>query len=81
MKQKRINYGHRKSSADILVSHFAYVFDFNFPESLELVRKRNYFEKIYNRFEFNNKDTMDKYKKIYKKVLEHIENTLQNAKI
>ena len=81
MEQKRINYGHRKSSADILVSHFAYVFDFNFPESLELVRKRNYFEKIYNRFEFNNKDTMDKYKKIYKKVLEHIENTLQNAKI
>ena len=81
MEQKRIDYGHRKSSADVLVGHFAYVFDFNFPESLELVKERNYFEKIYNRFEFNNKDTMDKYKKIYKKVLEHIENTLQNAKI
>ena len=64
-----------------LVSHFAYVFDFNFPESLELVREKKYFEKIYNRFEFINKDTMEKYIQIYKKVLEHIENTLQNNKV
>mgnify|MGYP005795677419 CR=1 FL=1 len=76
MEERRINYGHRKSSADILVSHFAYVFDFNFPESLEIVKEKNYFEKIYERFEFNNKETMEKYKKIYKEVVEHIEKAL-----
>ena len=81
MEQKRINYRHIKSSTDILVGHLAYVFDFNFPESLELVREKKYFEKIYNRFEFNNKDTMEKYKQIYIKVLEHIEHTLQNHKV
>ena len=76
IEQRRINYGHRKSSADILVSHLAYVFDFNFPESLEIVKEKNYFEKIYDRFEFNNKETMEKYKKIYKEVVEHIKNAL-----
>ena len=81
MEQKRIDYGHRKSSADILAGHFAYVFDFNFPESLELVKEKNYFEKIYKRFEFNNKDTMEKYKQIYKKVVEHIDMVLENSKI
>ncbi len=81
MEQNRINYGVRKSSADILVSHLAFVFDFNFPESLKLVKERNYFEKIYNRFEFNNKDTMEKYKNIYKKLVEHIDNVLENGSI
>ena len=81
MEQKRINYEHRKSSADVLVGHFAYAFDFNFPESLELVKEKNYFEKIYNRFEFNNIDTMEKYRKIYIKVVEYIENAVQKKQI
>lgn len=81
MEQKRIDYGHRKSGADVLVGHFAYVFDFNFPESLELVKQNNYFEKIYKRFEFNNIETMDKYRKIYKKVVEYIEDAVQHRQV
>lgn len=57
MEKGRIDYGKRKSSADLLVGHFAYVFDFNFSESLKFIHEKRYFEKIYNRFEFNDKQT------------------------
>ena len=80
MEQGRINYKHRKSSADILIGHLAYAFDFNFSESLELVKEKDYFGKIYNRFYFNAKETMTKYKNAYKKVLEYMEKFIQNNK-
>ena len=80
MEQGRINYKHRKSSADILIGHLAYAFDFNFSESLELVKEKDYFGKIYNRFYFNDKEIMAKYKNAYKKVLEYMEKFIQNNK-
>ena len=76
MEKGRIDYGKRKSSADLLVGHFAYVFDFNFPESLKFIHEKRYFEKIYNRFEFNDKQTKQRYEKIYKRVNEHIKKIL-----
>lgn len=39
IEDKNINYKERKSSADILVSHFAYVYDFNFKYSLKMLRQ------------------------------------------
>ena len=76
MEKGRIDYGKRKSSADLLVGHFAYVFDFNFSESLKFIHEKRYFEKIYNRFEFNDKQTKQRYEKIYKRVNEHIKKIL-----
>lgn len=76
MEKGRIDYEKRKSSADLLVGHFAYVFDFNFPESLKFIHEKRYFEKIYNRFEFNDKQTKQRYEKIYKRVNEHIKKIL-----
>ena len=35
IEDKTINYKNRVTSADILVSHFAYVYDFNFKETLQ----------------------------------------------
>lgn len=76
MERGRIDYSKRKSSADLLVGHLAYVYDFNFPDSLKFVKEKNYFEKIYNRFKFNDEKTMKRYRKIYKKVKDHIEQIL-----
>ena len=76
MENKSIDYRKIKSSADLLIGHFAYVFDFNFPDSLKFIKEKNYFEKIYNRFKFNDKKTEQRYESIYKRVNEHIEKVL-----
>ena len=38
--------------------------------------KKRYFEKLYYRFEFNDKQTKQRYENIYKKVNEHIKKIL-----
>ncbi len=68
-----ITYSNRKSSADILVGHFSYIFDFNFPESIQFIKQQNYMEKIYERFEFHDPKTMERYKNVYNKVEEYME--------
>lgn len=72
MEDGRINYSKKKTSADSLVGHFAYIFDFNFPDSIEFIKKQNYVEKIYRRFQFNNQKTMKQYQNIYDKVVNYI---------
>ena len=57
-EDKRINYKERKTSADILVSHFAYVYDFNFSQTLKIIKERNYVDQLYKRFKFNDIQTI-----------------------
>ena len=72
MEKQDIDYNNRKTSADILVSHFAYVFDFNFKESITYINQKKYLEKIYNRFLFEDGQTMKRYINIYRKVQKYI---------
>ncbi len=74
MNDKYINYKKRETSADILVSHFAYVYDFYFGQSLKIIRENNYLEKLYNRFIFNDEETMKRYNKIYETAREYLFN-------
>lgn len=69
----KINYKDRQTSADILVSHFAYMFDLNFKQTLEIIQQRNYLENLYNRFKFNDKETMKRYNEIYEIAKKYIE--------
>lgn len=73
IEDKKINYTEKETSADILVSHFAYVYDLNFKETYRIIKENKYYDKIYNRFIFNDKDTMEKYNKIYEKVKQYLE--------
>lgn len=73
MEDKSINYKKRETSADILVSHFAYVYDFNFKETLQVIKQNNYIDKLYKRFIFNNKETMERYNKIYETAKQYLE--------
>ena len=73
IEDKSINYKNRKTSADILVSHFAYVYDFNFKETLEVIKQKQYIDKIYKRFIFNDEETMKRYNEIYKTAKQYIE--------
>lgn len=73
MEDKSINYKKIETSADILVSHFAYVYDFNFKETLQVIKQNNYIDKLYKRFIFNNKETMERYNKIYETAKQYLE--------
>lgn len=68
-----IDYKNRETSADILVSHFAYVYDFNFTESLKIIKENGYLEKLYKRFTFKDKKTMERYNEIYEIAKKYLE--------
>lgn len=73
MEDKRIDYKKRETSADILVSHFAYVYDFNFKETLEVIKQNNYIDKLYKRFIFKDKETTERFNDIYETVKKYLE--------
>lgn len=73
MEEKYINYKERKTSVDILVSHFAYVYDLNFRETIQIVKENNYLKQLYQRFTFNDAETMERYNKIYQRAKEYME--------
>lgn len=74
VEEKEINYKNRKTSADLLVAHFAYVFDFNFKESINILKEKNYIDVLYKRFTFEDDKTLKMYKDIYCRVKEYLYN-------
>lgn len=72
MENQTINYQKRKTAVDVLVSHFAYVFDFNYDQSLHIIKEKEYFKKIHQRFQFEDKRTEEKINQIYQKVEEYL---------
>lgn len=73
MEDKHIDYKNIKTGGDSLVSHFAYIYDLYFKPAFKIFKERNYVEKLYNRFDFTNKDTAEKFKIIEEKVKQYIE--------
>lgn len=73
IQDRTIDYKNRETSADILVSHFAYVYDFNFNESLKIIKENRYIEKLYIRFTFKDEKTMERYNEIYKTAKKYLE--------
>ena len=59
-----IDYKQRKSSADIMVSHIAYVFDFNYYYCLKKIKDCKYIEKLVKRANYKNPDTIRKMNEI-----------------
>lgn len=74
IEDKEINYKERKTAIDILVSHFCYVFDFNYQYGLQIIKEKEYYKKIYQRFKFEDKETEERMKNIYQTVEKYLEN-------
>ena len=68
-----VNYNDKKTSIDLLVAHFAYVFDFNYKQSLDTIKQKGYVTTLYNRFKFNNPQTKEKMEKIYNEVIKYMD--------
>lgn len=63
-EDKIIDYKKRQSPADIMVSHIAYVFDFNNYYCLKKIKDCGYIEKLVNKANYKNPDTIRKMNEI-----------------
>ena len=73
IEDKYINYKKMKTSGDLLVAHFAYIYDLYFKTSFTIFKNEQYVDRLYNRFKFTNKDTTEKIKIVYEKTKNYIE--------
>lgn len=77
MEEKRIDYKKRKGPADVLVSHFQFVYNFYFDYGLKYVYDNEYLDKLYNRFSFKDEETSKRYQEIYETSKQYIKNKLK----
>ena len=73
LNDKLINYNDLKTNVDLLVAQFTYVYDFNFNQSLDIIKENKYVEKLYNRFEFKNEETKKRIQVIYNELIKYLE--------
>lgn len=66
IEDKRMNYKEIKTAADLVVCHFKFVFDLNFKITREIIKENKYIDKLYLRFSFNNKETIQRFNEIYR---------------
>ena len=73
IEDRHINYKNIETSGDILVAHFAYIYDLYFKPTLKIFKDKKYVDQLYNRFTFTSKDTAEKIKDVYEKTKQYIE--------
>ena len=65
--------GRKIELIDKVISVLAFVFDINFNESLEIINKNDYINKILRRFDFKDKETIEKIEEISKVINNYIQ--------
>lgn len=73
LEDKVINYKDVKTSADLLMCHFAYVYDLNYKEAIKIIKENKYIDELYERFTFKDEKTLERYKTIYKETKKYLE--------
>lgn len=76
-EEHMINYKNIKTNADMLVAHIAYVFDFYYNYSLNIVKENNYVEKIEEKVNLQDPQATKYLKEINDIANKYIEETLK----
>ena len=77
MKDNIARYEDLKTNADNMVAWYAYVYNINFDETLEEIRKREYIEKMSKKIDYENEETKQRMKNIKEKINKYIEERLK----
>lgn len=72
-EEKSINYNNIKTPADLLACHFKFVYDLNFKETKQIIKENQYIDKLYERFTFEDEETIKRYNEIYRLAKECLE--------
>jgi len=76
IENREVDYTKMKAHVDILIGQFAYIFDINFKYTMKYIKEKEYYNKIYKRFNFTNKDTKNKMEEIYDIVEKYMKNEI-----
>lgn len=76
MAKKLINRKNIKSDVDAWVTMLAFVFDFNYKESIKWVGEKGYIDKILNRIEYKDELTKQKMKDISNLISNYIKENM-----
>lgn len=72
VEDKHINYKNIQNPSDLLIAHFAYVYDIYFDYTLKYINENQYIEKLHSRFDFEDKKTNDRYNQVYEIAQDYI---------
>lgn len=81
LSKRLIVYGDVKTDLDRWVSYIAYIFDFNFAESLEYLVNNDLINKNFDRIEYKNPDTIEKINKMKSLAKEYVEERIKLNKM
>lgn len=77
MNKKTIDIKHRKTALDRWIGCIAFVFDYNFKESLQYLYDNNYINELFDRINYKNPDTKNKIEIMQKFANEYIEEKIK----
>lgn len=63
-----IDYSHRKNPLDTVVCHLAYIFDFNYDCARNIVKEKQYIEKMLENIEIEDEETKMILSKMYEEI-------------
>jgi len=77
LNKKLIKNEMKKSELDKMVGMISFIYDFNFKQSYKYIQKKNFIEKMLNRFNFENEETKRRFNEIQKLADKYIEQKLK----
>ncbi len=77
LNKKLIKNEMKKSELDKMVGMISFIYDFNFKQSYKYIQKKNFIEKMLNRFNFENEETKRRFEIIQELANKYIENKIK----
>lgn len=78
-KEKLVDSRTTKTNMDSWVSYIAFIFDYNFKESMEYIKENNYIDIVIDRINYKDKDTYMKMQEIKKIANNYIDKRIKNC--
>lgn len=79
IKEHKIDYKDITSHIDVLVAHFAYAFDFNYIYGLKIIKEKNYINRLLDKFDFKDEQTLNKFIQIRDITNNYLKNRLEGT--
>lgn len=68
-----INYKNRQTAGDRWISHIAFIFDYNFKNSYKIMKEKDYINRLFDKMNFKNENTIKTASEIVKYSNEYID--------
>ena len=81
IENHRIDYSKIKSCVDVLVAQIAYIFDINYLFSLEKIKEENYLQRIIERFDTKDEETINNLKELKDIAEKYIQEKIKEGEI